>query len=222
MGLKTPEINGARQELPCLESPEINGARQSIVAVEKYVDGAWQVVWRNETYIIENGYLSEGYGVKTNAGQSSSNSNDNCSPKVTNGSYNDYYSVVLGVQLPSSGTNTGYGRVVFSPSIDLSKHKTLWFETTYTEMTPYSSSQDISSNQTLFLSNTNSVYDDGDILATAEYYGKNADGHNLYCIDISALNSTAFLHFKITFDYGGCSYSNAKNHETHIYNIWME
>lgn len=45
MGLKTPEINGARQELPCLESPEVNGARQAIAAVNKYVDGAWQKIW---------------------------------------------------------------------------------------------------------------------------------------------------------------------------------
>lgn len=45
MGLKTPEVNGARQDLPCLESPEIDGARQEVAAVEKYVDGAWQEVW---------------------------------------------------------------------------------------------------------------------------------------------------------------------------------
>lgn len=45
--LKTPEVNGARQDLPCLESPEVNGARQAVAAVEKYVDGAWQTVWRN-------------------------------------------------------------------------------------------------------------------------------------------------------------------------------
>ena len=47
MGLKTPEVNGARQELPCLESPEVNGARQAVAAVEKYVDGAWQTIWQN-------------------------------------------------------------------------------------------------------------------------------------------------------------------------------
>lgn len=43
--LKTPEINGARQELPCLDSPEIDGARQEVESVEKCVDGAWQEVW---------------------------------------------------------------------------------------------------------------------------------------------------------------------------------
>lgn len=45
MALKTPEVNGARQELPCLESPEVNGARQEVAAVEKYVNGAWQEAW---------------------------------------------------------------------------------------------------------------------------------------------------------------------------------
>ena len=45
MALMTPEVNGARQELPCLESPEINGARQEVAAVEKYVDSAWQEIW---------------------------------------------------------------------------------------------------------------------------------------------------------------------------------
>lgn len=45
MAFMTPEVNGARQELPCLESPEINGARQEVAVVEKYVDGAWQEVW---------------------------------------------------------------------------------------------------------------------------------------------------------------------------------
>lgn len=45
MAFMTPEVNGARQELPCLESPEINGARQEVAAVEKYVDGVWKEVW---------------------------------------------------------------------------------------------------------------------------------------------------------------------------------
>lgn len=45
MGLKTPEINGARQDLPCLESPEIDGARQAVASVKKYVDGAWTEIW---------------------------------------------------------------------------------------------------------------------------------------------------------------------------------
>lgn len=45
MGLKTPEINGARQDLPCLESPEVNGARQPIASVKKYVNNAWQEIW---------------------------------------------------------------------------------------------------------------------------------------------------------------------------------
>ena len=45
--LKTPEVNGARQELPYLETPGINGARQSVEVVEKYVNGAWQEVWSN-------------------------------------------------------------------------------------------------------------------------------------------------------------------------------
>lgn len=45
MAFMTPEVNGARQELPCLESPEINGARQEVAVVEKYVDGVWQEVW---------------------------------------------------------------------------------------------------------------------------------------------------------------------------------
>lgn len=58
MAFMTPEVNGARQELPCLESPEINGARQEVAAVEKYVDGAWQEVWsaaKNATCFFVNG-----------------------------------------------------------------------------------------------------------------------------------------------------------------------
>lgn len=51
--LMTPEVNGARQELPYLESPEINGARQSVAVVKKYVDGAWQVVWEDIKKMIE-------------------------------------------------------------------------------------------------------------------------------------------------------------------------
>lgn len=47
MGLKTPVVNGARQDLPCLDSPEVNGARQSVAAVKKYVDGAWKEIWAN-------------------------------------------------------------------------------------------------------------------------------------------------------------------------------
>lgn len=53
MAFMTPEVNGARQELPCLESPEINGARQEVAAVEKYVDGAWQEVWSNKKRMLE-------------------------------------------------------------------------------------------------------------------------------------------------------------------------
>lgn len=45
MGLKTPVVNGARQDLPCLESPEVNGARQPIASVKKYVNNAWQEIW---------------------------------------------------------------------------------------------------------------------------------------------------------------------------------
>lgn len=52
MGLLTPEVNGARQELPCLESPEINGARQEVAAVEKYVNGAWQEIWSAIKYML--------------------------------------------------------------------------------------------------------------------------------------------------------------------------
>lgn len=45
MGLKTPIVDGARQELPHLASPVIDGARQEVAGVEKLVDGAWQEVW---------------------------------------------------------------------------------------------------------------------------------------------------------------------------------
>jgi len=45
MALMTPEVNGARQELPCLDSPEVNGARQEVASVKKYIDGAWREVW---------------------------------------------------------------------------------------------------------------------------------------------------------------------------------
>lgn len=43
--LKTPIVNGARQELPYLESPLVDGARRDIESVEKLIDGAWQEVW---------------------------------------------------------------------------------------------------------------------------------------------------------------------------------
>lgn len=46
--LMTPEVNGARQELPCLDSPEVNGARQEVASVKKYVNGAWQEIWANQ------------------------------------------------------------------------------------------------------------------------------------------------------------------------------
>lgn len=48
MGLMTPEVDGARQELPYLESPEVDGARQPIASVKKYADGAWQEVWSSK------------------------------------------------------------------------------------------------------------------------------------------------------------------------------
>ena len=59
--LETPEVNGARQELPYLETPEINGARQSVEVVEKYVDGAWQEVWSNGYDISEYSTDRENY-----------------------------------------------------------------------------------------------------------------------------------------------------------------
>lgn len=48
MALMTPEVNGARQELPCLDSPKVNGARQEVASVKKYVNGAWQEVWASQ------------------------------------------------------------------------------------------------------------------------------------------------------------------------------
>jgi len=60
MGLKTPVINGARQELPCLESPEVNGARQAISAVNKYVDGAWQKIWPLKNAMVFSSVISTG------------------------------------------------------------------------------------------------------------------------------------------------------------------
>lgn len=71
MSLKTPEINGARQELPCLESPEVNGARQSGVTVRKYVDGAWEIIYPlgiiaefSREYMIEENGSTYGYTVE--------------------------------------------------------------------------------------------------------------------------------------------------------------
>lgn len=50
MAFMTPEVNGARQELPYLDSPEVNGARQEVAVVKKYVDGAWVEVWASEKW----------------------------------------------------------------------------------------------------------------------------------------------------------------------------
>ena len=52
MGLMTPEVDGARQELPYLDSPEVDGARQPIASVKKYVDGAWVEIYPNKPDII--------------------------------------------------------------------------------------------------------------------------------------------------------------------------
>lgn len=53
MGLKTPVVNGARQDLPCLDSPVIDGARREVAAVEKCVDGAWKEIWSAVKYMKE-------------------------------------------------------------------------------------------------------------------------------------------------------------------------
>lgn len=83
MGLKTPEVNGARQELPCLESPEVNGARQDVAAVKKFISGAWQEIWSNALYFLKEGELRNGatlgaYGVQGSGAVygSTPNSND--------------------------------------------------------------------------------------------------------------------------------------------------
>lgn len=80
MGLKTPVINGARQELPCMESPEVNGARQDVAAVEKFVSGAWQEIWTNAKYFMRD-------GVFVNGGAYSEAVGFNNAPTVSNGYY---------------------------------------------------------------------------------------------------------------------------------------
>lgn len=224
MALKTPEINGARQELPCMESPEVNGARQEIAAVNKYVDGAWVKIWPAEEYIVKSGCLAEEYSANKNT-YSSYHSNTHLDPDLTiyDGHGNGYYCVILGDYLESSDTGwTGGGRVVFLPAIDLTKYTTLWYEYEYFEMQPYSGSQIISSEHKLVITEDDSVYSSSEEIAVATYFGKSENGHRLAKIDLSELTGEGYLRLVITFDYGGCAYSNSQTHEVDIYNMWME
>lgn len=72
MALMTPEVNGARQELPCLDSPEVNGARQEIASVKKYISGAWQEIWCSVKKMIlksnEIAKNTQGYPLEDNLG----------------------------------------------------------------------------------------------------------------------------------------------------------
>lgn len=58
MAFKSPEINGARQDIGGLKSPEINGARQDIGSLKKYVEGAWQDVWASVKLMTLEKYSS--------------------------------------------------------------------------------------------------------------------------------------------------------------------
>lgn len=120
MGLKTPEINGARQDLPHLESPEVNGARQPIAGVKKYVDGAWQEIWNSfpSDYIVYDGKLSSKYTVSTSVTDTSTSSVEP-DPEISS----DGISTTVYCCPTGSRDNTVTGYVTYSPALSVQNYQ---------------------------------------------------------------------------------------------------
>lgn len=224
MGLKTPVINGARQELPCLESPEVNGARQAISAVNKYVDGAWQKIWPMEEYIIKDGRLNEERSIISDK-WTSYHSNTHLDPdlSIINAYKGSYYCVILGDYFESSDTGWTGGALIDFGKVDLTKYSTLWYEFEYYEMEPISGDC-ISSEHRLLVSD--SYGSTGTELAYASYYGRSENGHLLGKIDLDLTTlshlENVYVKLYVTYNYSGNTYSTSRNHEVDIYNMWLE
>lgn len=213
MGLKTPEINGARQDLPCLESPEVDGARQPVAAVKKYVDGAWTDIWTSfpSNYIIYGGKLAEGYSVAAGLSQTNEYYSDTVECGIAE--IDGYYRLMLYVYPSGSVANTIAATFKCSPKFDLTGFTKLHVEMKFTDV--YISER---TTQTMYIGSYPAT-DDSSVWTSEEV----DDGYTRYTFNASRL-TTKQQEFKVVINAMYEVYVSHKRyyHYAYIRNIWFE
>lgn len=216
MGLKTPEINGARQDLPCLESPEVDGARQAIESVKKYVDGAWQEIWCSwrDGYIVDGGKLSNRFSVNATVADTCTSTSEDDPSISSDGTY-----IQVAFYPTGSRDNSITGYVTYLPSFSVLYHQYVFvkLKTSFTGL--------------------NVIYDDelnlnvepclvktakGSVRKTGVIYTTDDDGYVTYRISTSSVSETLYLEIRPKVNYYQGIPSGWKYYNVDIKEIWCE